>query len=89
MKGYWGSRFKKQSIGWITGDLATMDEEGYIKSLAVVKIWLSVVVRIFIGRIENYLYRHPKISDVRVVLIKNTVKCSLLGLLQKRGANRG
>ena len=72
MKGYWGSRFKtKQSIqdGWMhTGDLATMDEEGYIKVVGRSK---DMVIRggenIYPVEIENYLYRHPKISDVQVV----------------------
>ncbi|SJM37216.1 Long-chain-fatty-acid--CoA ligase [Psychrobacter pasteurii] len=72
MKGYWGSRFKtKQSIqdGWMhTGDLATMDEEGYIKVVGRSK---DMVIRggenIYPVEIENYLYRHPKISDVQIV----------------------
>ena len=72
MKGYWGSRFKtKQSIqdGWMhTGDLATMDEDGYIKVVGRSK---DMVIRggenIYPVEIENYLYRHPKISDVQIV----------------------
>ena len=72
MKGYWGSRFKtKQSIqdGWMhTGDLATMDEEGYLKVVGRSK---DMVIRggenIYPVEIENYLYRHPKISDVQIV----------------------
>ena len=72
MKGYWGSRFKtKQSIqdGWMhSGDLATMDEEGYIKVVGRSK---DMVIRggenIYPVEIENYLYRHPKISDVQIV----------------------
>ncbi|MCD9152128.1 AMP-binding protein [Psychrobacter sanguinis] len=72
MKGYWGSRFKtRESIkdGWMhTGDLATMDEEGYIKVVGRSK---DMVIRggenIYPVEIENYLYRHPKISDVQIV----------------------
>ncbi|SUD89888.1 Long-chain-fatty-acid--CoA ligase [Psychrobacter phenylpyruvicus] len=72
MKGYWGSRFKtRESIqdGWMhTGDLATMDEDGYIKVVGRSK---DMVIRggenIYPVEIENYLYRHPKISDVQVV----------------------
>ncbi|SJM67650.1 AMP-binding protein [Psychrobacter piechaudii] len=72
MKGYWGSRFKtRESIqdGWMhTGDLATMDEDGYIKVVGRSK---DMVIRggenIYPVEIENYLYRHPKISDVQIV----------------------
>ncbi|MDO5769496.1 MAG: AMP-binding protein [Psychrobacter sp.] len=72
MRGYWGSRFKtKEAIqeGWMhTGDLATMDEDGYIKIVGRSK---DMVIRggenIYPVEIENYLYRHPKIRDVQVV----------------------
>jgi len=72
MKGYWGSRFKTREAiqdGWMhTGDLATMDEDGYIKVVGRSK---DMVIRggenIYPVEIENYLYRHPKISDVQVV----------------------
>ncbi|WP_296403503.1 AMP-binding protein [Psychrobacter sp.] len=72
MKGYWGSRFKTREAiqdGWMhTGDLATMDEDGYIKVVGRSK---DMVIRggenIYPVEIENYLYRHPKISDVQIV----------------------
>ena len=72
MKGYWGSRFKTREAiqnGWMhTGDLAKMDEEGY---LTVVGRSKDMVIRggenIYPVEIENYLYRHPDISDVQVV----------------------
>ncbi|PNK61091.1 AMP-binding protein [Psychrobacter sp. FDAARGOS_221] len=72
MKGYWGSRFKTREAiqdGWMhTGDLATMDEEGYVKIVGRSK---DMVIRggenIYPVEIENYLYRHPKIRDVQIV----------------------
>lgn len=72
MKGYWGSRFKTREAiqdGWMhTGDLATMDEDGYVKVVGRSK---DMVIRggenIYPVEIENYLYRHPKIRDVQVV----------------------
>ena len=72
MKGYWGSRFKSREAiqdGWMhTGDLATMDEDGYIKVVGRSK---DMVIRggenIYPVEIENYLYRHPDISDVQIV----------------------
>lgn len=72
MRGYWGSRFKTREAiqdGWMhTGDLATMDEDGYIKIVGRSK---DMVIRggenIYPVEIENYLYRHPDISDVQIV----------------------
>lgn len=72
MQGYWGSRFKTREAiqdGWMhTGDLAIMDEEGYLQVVGRSK---DMVIRggenIYPVEIENYLYRHPKISDVQVV----------------------
>ena len=72
MKGYWGSRFKTREAiqdGWMhTGDLATMDEDGYVKVVGRSK---DMVIRggenIYPVEVENYLYRHPKIRDVQIV----------------------
>ena len=51
-----------------TGDLATMDEEGYVNIVGRSK---DMVIRggenIYPVEIENYLYRHPKIRDVQIV----------------------
>ncbi|MGM8888850.1 AMP-binding protein, partial [Psychrobacter sp. 1U2] len=72
MKGYWGSRFKTRKAiqdGWMhTGDLATMDEDGYITVVGRSK---DMIIRggenIYPVEVENYLYRHPKIRDVQIV----------------------
>ena len=72
MKGYWGDRFKtRESIqdNWMhTGDLATMDEDGYVKVVGRSK---DMIIRggenVYPVEIENYLYRHPKIRDVQIV----------------------
>ena len=72
MKGYWGSRFKTRAAitdGWMhTGDLAVMDEDGYITVVGRSK---DMVIRggenIYPVEVENYLYRHPKIRDVQIV----------------------
>ncbi|MEN2752107.1 AMP-binding protein [Psychrobacter sp. FBL11] len=72
MKGYWGDRFKTRASiqdNWMhTGDLATMDEDGYVKVVGRSK---DMVIRggenIYPVEIENYLYRHPKIRDVQIV----------------------
>lgn len=55
--------------GWLhTGDLATMDAQGYIKIVGRVK---DMVIRggenIYPAEIEAFLLRHPKVADVQVV----------------------
>jgi fatty-acyl-CoA synthase len=51
-----------------TGDLATMDDEGYIKIVGRIK---DMIIRggenIYPREIEEFLYTHPKISDVQVI----------------------
>ncbi len=55
--------------GWLhTGDLATMDEDGYFKITGRMK---DMIIRggenIYPREIEEFLYTHPKISDVQVI----------------------
>ncbi len=73
MLGYWGNpAATKQSIDdarWMhTGDLATMDAEGYIKIVGRIK---DMITRggenIYPREIEEFLYTHPKVSDVQVI----------------------
>jgi fatty-acyl-CoA synthase len=51
-----------------TGDLATMDDEGYVNIVGRSK---DMVIRggenVYPREIEEFLYRHPKIQDVQVV----------------------
>ncbi len=51
-----------------TGDLATMDEEGYFKIVGRIK---DMVIRggenVYPREIEEFLYSHPKVSDVQVI----------------------
>ncbi|GAC1325521.1 MAG: AMP-binding protein [Collimonas sp.] len=73
MHGYWGDEAKTReaidSEGWMhTGDLATMDAEGYVNIVGRMK---DMVIRggenIYPREIEEFLYRHPAIQDVQVV----------------------
>lgn len=73
MKGYYKMpEATAQAIdceGWLhTGDLATMDENGYFKITGRIK---DMIIRggenIYPKEIEEFLYTHPKIKDVQVV----------------------
>jgi fatty-acyl-CoA synthase len=72
MLGYWNEpeRTKEaiDSAGWMhTGDMATIDEQGYCNIVGRVK---DVVIRggenVYPREIEEYLYRHDSIQDVQV-----------------------
>jgi fatty-acyl-CoA synthase len=73
MLGYWDDEAKTleaiDAAGWMhTGDLATIDEEGYCRIVGRIK---DMVIRggenIYPREIEEFLYRHPAILDVQVV----------------------
>jgi len=71
MLGYWGDEEKtRESIidGWMhTGDLATIDSDGYCNIVGRLK---DMVIRggenIYPREVEEYLFRHPKIQNVQV-----------------------
>jgi len=73
ISGYWNEPEKTREAidgeGWIhTGDLATMDVEGYITVEGRIK---DMVIRggenIYPREIEEFLFRHPSIRDVQVI----------------------
>ena len=51
-----------------TGDLATMDEDGYINIVGRIK---DMIIRggenVYPREIEEYLYRHPDVVEVQVI----------------------
>jgi fatty-acyl-CoA synthase len=72
MLGYWDDAERtSQAIdtaGWMhTGDLATMDADGYCNIVGRIK---DMVIRggenVYPREVEEFLYRHPKIQDVQV-----------------------
>lgn len=72
MIGYWGDVERTREVlddaGWMhSGDLATIDEEGYCRIIGRLK---DLVIRggenISPREVEEYLYRHPAIRDVQV-----------------------
>ncbi|MBP1751202.1 MAG: acyl-CoA synthetase, AMP-forming [Geobacteraceae bacterium] len=72
MKGYYKMPEETAKVidadGWLhTGDLAVMDENGYCKITGRIK---QMIIRggenIYPKEIEEFLYTHPKISDVQI-----------------------
>jgi len=73
MLGYWNDEEKTReaidAAGWMhTGDLATIDAEGYCNIVGRSK---DMVIRggenIYPREVEEFLYRHPKVQDVQCV----------------------
>ncbi|GAA3468639.1 AMP-binding protein [Nonomuraea roseola] len=73
MLGYWEEPGKTAEAidraRWMhTGDLATMDDDGYVNVVGRIK---DMVIRggenIYPREIEEFLYRHPDIADVQVI----------------------
>ncbi|NNH77792.1 AMP-binding protein [Acinetobacter sp. ANC 5380] len=73
MLGYWEDTDKTQEVidvaKWMhTGDIAEMDEEGFVKIKGRIK---DMVIRggenLFPKEIEDFLYTHPDVSDVQVI----------------------
>ena len=73
MRGYWDDPEATAAAidegGWMrTGDLATMDDEGYVSIVGRIK---DMVIRggenIYPREVEEFLYTHPAIVDVQVI----------------------
>jgi len=73
MLGYWQEPDRTAEAidpeGWMhTGDLATMDEAGYLRIVGRIK---DLVIRggenVYPREVEEFLYTHPDVADVQVV----------------------
>ena len=73
MRGYWENPDKTaeaiDASGWMhTGDLATMDEDGYLNIVGRIK---DMIIRggenVYPREIEEFLYGHPGVADVQVI----------------------
>ena len=73
MLGYWDDDARTAEAiddeGWMhTGDLATMDDDGYINIVGRIK---DMIIRggenVYPREIEEYLYRHPDVVEVQVI----------------------
>ena len=71
MTGYWGDEERTKQVvidGWMhTGDLATIDAEGYCNIVGRVK---DMLIRggenVYPREVEEFLFRHPKVQSVQV-----------------------
>jgi fatty-acyl-CoA synthase len=71
MSGYWDDEERTRQVvidGWMhTGDLATLDAEGYCNIVGRVK---DMLIRggenVYPREIEEFLFRHPKVQSVQV-----------------------
>ncbi|MEO1513456.1 MAG: AMP-binding protein [Bacteroidota bacterium] len=73
MLGYWNDRERTEeaidAARWMhTGDIATMDEEGFVNVVGRIK---DMIIRggenIYPREIEEFLYTHPKVGEVQVI----------------------
>jgi fatty-acyl-CoA synthase len=72
MLGYWDEPEKTAEVlhnGWMhTGDLATMDSEGYLNIVGRIK---DMIIRggenVYPREIEEFLYTHPDVVDAQVI----------------------
>jgi fatty-acyl-CoA synthase len=78
MLGYWNDTERTaeaiDDAGWMhTGDLATMDNDGYLNIVGRIK---DLVIRggenVYPREIEEFLYSHPAIADVQVIGVPDT-----------------
>jgi long-chain acyl-CoA synthetase len=72
MQGYWNKPEETREVfreGWLrTGDIGSMDEEGYIKLLGRRKELIKCSgYSVFPAEVENLLYRHPAVAEVAVI----------------------
>lgn len=73
MLGYWGDEKRTREAitddGWMrTGDIAVMDEKGYVNVVGRIK---DMIIRggenIYPREVEEFLYSHPDIQDVQII----------------------
>jgi fatty-acyl-CoA synthase len=73
MRGYWNNEeataLAVDAARWMhTGDLATMDDDGYVNIVGRIK---DMIIRggenIYPREIEEFLYTHPDVADVQVI----------------------
>jgi long-chain acyl-CoA synthetase len=76
MKGYWNRPEETAKVlkdGWLyTGDLATMDDEGYFAIVDRIKdVIIAGGFNIYPREVEEVLYEHPGVREAAVIGIKD------------------
>jgi long-chain acyl-CoA synthetase len=71
MQGYWNKPEQtRQALrgGWLhSGDIGTMDDEGYVFIVDRVKDMINVSgFKVWPAEVENFLYKHPAVQEVAV-----------------------
>jgi long-chain acyl-CoA synthetase len=79
MKGYWGRPEETARAirgGWLhSGDIGTMDDEGYVSIVDRVKDMINVSgFKVWPAEVEQTLYRHPAVREVAVYGVSDPVK---------------
>ncbi|WCB96746.1 3-[(3aS,4S,7aS)-7a-methyl-1,5-dioxo-octahydro-1H-inden-4-yl]propanoyl:CoA ligase [Baekduia alba] len=72
MLGYWDDAERTSEVlidGWMhTGDLATIDDDGYVNIVGRIK---DMIIRggenVYPRELEEFLYGHPDVADVQVI----------------------
>jgi acyl-CoA synthetase (AMP-forming)/AMP-acid ligase II len=72
MKGYWNRPEETEMTlrdGWLyTGDMGTMDDEGYLKIVGRKKEMIKCSgFSVFPSEVEDLLFRHPAVAEVAVI----------------------
>jgi fatty-acyl-CoA synthase len=79
MVGYWGNddatRDAIDTAGWMhTGDLATVDDEGYVNIVGRIK---DMIIRggenIYPREVEEFIYTHTSVLDVQVIGVPSEI----------------
>lgn len=79
MKGYWNKPEETAKVlrdGWLhTGDLATMDEDGYFTIMDRIKdIIIAGGFNIYPREVEEVLFEHPAVREAAVVGVKDAYR---------------
>lgn len=79
MSGYWGKPEDTSRAlrgGWLhSGDIGTMDDEGYVSIVDRVKDMINVSgFKVWPAEVEHVLYRHPAVHEVAVYGVSDPLK---------------
>ncbi|HEX6211495.1 MAG TPA: long-chain fatty acid--CoA ligase [Methylomirabilota bacterium] len=79
MKGYWGRPDDTAAAirgGWLrSGDIGTMDDEGYVFIVDRVKDMINVSgFKVWPAEVEQVLYRHPAVGEAAIYGVSDPVK---------------